>query len=101
MSLASSPAAKPTTISVFSFVMITSAVVLSVRTLPMTASVGMLTVTLTMLAAICFLIPSSLVAAELATTYPEDGGMFVWVRLPEGLNAQALRDKIREVCHEA
>ena len=75
----SESSSKPITISIFSFVMITSAVVLSVRTLPMTASVGMLTVTLTMLSALCFLVPSSLVAAELATTYPEDGGMFVWV----------------------
>ena len=45
----SESSSKPITISIFSFVMITSAVVLSVRTLPMTASVGMLTVTLTML----------------------------------------------------
>lgn len=70
----------PEKVGVFTFVMISAAVVMSVRTLPMTAVPGMMTIFLTLAAAICFMIPTSLVSAELATAYPEDGGIFVWVR---------------------
>ncbi|MGF1735296.1 amino acid permease [Photobacterium satsumensis] len=70
----------PAKIGVFSFVMITAAVVMSVRTLPMTAQPGMMTIFFTLAAAICFMIPTALVSAELATAWPEDGGIFIWVR---------------------
>ena len=59
----------PAKIGVFSFVMITAAVVMSVRTLPMTAQPGMMTIFLTLAAAICFMIPTALVSAELATAW--------------------------------
>lgn len=67
-------------IGVFTFVMITSAVVISVRTLPMTAQPGLMTIFLTMAAALLFLVPTALVAAELTTAWPQDGGIFIWVR---------------------
>jgi glutamate:GABA antiporter len=67
-------------IGVSTFVMITAAVVVSVRTLPMTAQPGMMTIFLTLAAALLFLVPTALVAAELATAWPQDGGIFIWVR---------------------
>ncbi|WP_052370537.1 amino acid permease [Chromobacterium haemolyticum] len=70
----------PPKISVFAFVMITAAVVVSVRTLPMTAQPGMMTIFLTLAAALLFLVPTALVSAELATAWPQDGGLFIWVR---------------------
>ncbi|WP_420897136.1 hypothetical protein, partial [Chromobacterium haemolyticum] len=63
----------PPKISVFAFVMITAAVVVSVRTLPMTAQPGMMTIFLTLAAALLFLVPTALVSAELATAWPQDG----------------------------
>lgn len=80
MASSNSAPAKSAKIGVFSFVMITAAVVMSVRTLPMTAQPGMMTIFLTLAAAICFMIPTALVSAELATAWPEDGGIFIWVR---------------------
>ncbi len=74
-------------IGVFSFVMITAAVVMSVRTLPMTAQPGMMTIFFTLAAAIFFMIPTALVSAELATAWPEDGGIYVWVREAFGQRA--------------
>lgn len=70
----------PAKIGVFSFVMITAAVVMSVRTLPMTAQPGMMTIFFTLAAAIFFMIPTALVSAELATAWPQDGGIFIWVK---------------------
>ncbi|AJK48702.1 APC family permease [Burkholderia plantarii] len=70
----------PAKIGVFTFVMITAAVVVSVRTLPMTAQPGMTTLFLTLASALLFLVPTALVSAELATAWPQDGGIFIWVR---------------------
>jgi glutamate:GABA antiporter len=39
-----------------------------------------MTIFLTLAAALLFLVPTALVAAELATAWPQDGGIFIWVR---------------------
>ncbi|GGY11560.1 transporter [Paludibacterium paludis] len=46
----------------------------------MTAQPGLMTIFLTLAAALLFLVPTALVAAELATAWPQDGGIFIWVR---------------------
>ena len=53
--------------------------VVSLRFLPSEAVYGLSSVFYFAFAAIVFLIPMSLVAAELATTYPQKGGVFRWV----------------------
>lgn len=53
--------------------------VVSLRFLPSEAVYGLSSVFYFAFAAIMFLIPMSLVAAELATTYPQKGGVFRWV----------------------
>ena len=53
--------------------------VVSLRFLPSEAEYGLGSIFFFAFAAIVFLIPMALVAAELATTYPEKGGVFRWV----------------------
>jgi amino acid transporter len=74
-------------LSVFSLVMINVIAVDSIRTLPMAASFGFSLVTLYIIAALTFFIPTALITAELATTWPAKGGMYTWVKLAFGPKA--------------
>jgi glutamate:GABA antiporter len=67
-------------LSVFSLVMINVIAVDSLRTLPISAKLGLPLVFYYIIAAFAFFIPVALVAAELATAYPNTGGIYVWVR---------------------
>lgn len=67
-------------LGVFSLAMMTAMSVDSVRNLPATALFGSSLIFFFMVGAICFLIPCALVAAELASTCTEDGGVYVWVK---------------------
>lgn len=74
-------------LTVFSLVMINVIAVDSVRTLPITAKLGLSLVSYYVLAAFIFFIPVALVAAELATAYPQTGGLYIWVREAFGRRA--------------
>lgn len=74
-------------LSVFSLVMINVIAVDSLRTLPLTAKLGLSLVSYYSIAAIMFFVPVALVAAELATAFPETGGIYVWVREAFGRRA--------------
>ena len=74
-------------LSVFSLVMINVIAVDSLRTLPMSAKLGYSLISYYMIAAFAFFIPIALVAAELATAYPDTGGLYVWVREAFGRRA--------------
>ncbi|KTD73244.1 APC family permease [Legionella tucsonensis] len=74
-------------LSVFSLVMINVIAVDSLRTLPISAKLGLTLISYYIVAAFAFFIPVSLVAAELATAYPETGGIYVWVREAFGKRA--------------
>lgn len=67
-------------LGVFSLAMMTAMSVDSVRNLPASALFGSSLIFFFMLAAIGFLIPTALVAAELASTSVENGGVYVWVK---------------------
>jgi len=54
--------------------------ILSIRNWPVSAEYGLSSLLLLLAAAFAFLIPVSLVAAELATGWPQKGGIFVWVK---------------------
>lgn len=71
---------KGRTLSVFALVMINIIAVDSLRTLPISAEYGFSLVFFYLLAGIAFFIPVSLIAAELATGWPETGGLYVWVK---------------------
>ncbi len=68
------------TISVFTMSMITVAAVLSLRNLPTMADYGWAIIFYIVAACICFFVPSALVSAELASTFPQDGGVYLWVK---------------------
>ena len=74
-------------LSVFSLVMINVIAVDSLRTLPITAKLGLTLVSYYLVAAFAFFIPVALVAAELATAYPNTGGIYIWVREAFGRRA--------------
>lgn len=59
--------------------MINVAAIASLRSLPIAASYGFSIIFLYILGALLFLIPSALVSAELATSFHETGGVFLWV----------------------
>lgn len=69
---------KPLTI--LSLVAINVIAIDSLRGLPFSAEYGFSAVFYYLLAAITFFIPVSLISAELATAWPETGGLYVWVR---------------------
>lgn len=67
-------------LTTFSLVMINVIAVDSLRTLPISAEYGFSLIFYYLLAAILFFIPTALIAAELATAWPQTGGIYVWVR---------------------
>lgn len=74
-------------LSVFSLVMINIIAVDSLRSLPIGAEYGFTIVFFYILGGLLFLIPTALVAAELATGWPETGGIYVWLREAFGKKA--------------
>lgn len=71
---------KSKNLGVFALVMINIIAVDNVRSLPFSATYGFSLVFYYLIAAIIFFIPIALVAAELATGWPNRGGIYVWVR---------------------
>ena len=67
-------------ISLFSLVLLVVAGIDSIRNLPATAIFGSSLIFFFLFSAVIFLIPISLIAAELSSRYPEQGGVFHWVR---------------------
>jgi amino acid transporter len=67
-------------LSLLTFTLITGAALLQTRDYPTMAVTGWNTIVFNFLAAIMFLIPCALVAAELATGWPGEGGVYTWVK---------------------
>jgi amino acid transporter len=67
-------------ISLFSLVFLIVAAIDSIRNLPAQALFGSSLIFFFVLSALLFLIPISLLSAELSSRYPEEGGIFHWVR---------------------
>ena len=71
-------------IGFFSLAMINVAAVFSLRNAPGMADYGFALVFYLIFACLFFFIPSALVSAELAATYPEKGGVYLWVKKAYG-----------------
>ncbi len=71
--------AKKGGISIFALAMLNIVAVVSLRGLPAEAEYGLSSIFYYIFAAVVFLVPVSLVAAELATGWSEKGGVFRWV----------------------
>jgi amino acid transporter len=67
-------------LGLFALVMINVAAVLSIRNFPSMAVYGWSCIGWYILGAVMFLIPISLAGAELATGWPEGGGIYAWVK---------------------
>ncbi|MCB1118146.1 MAG: amino acid permease, partial [Chlamydiia bacterium] len=67
-------------LKVFALAMINVAAICSIKNWPLTAEYGFSSLFFFLVSALAFFIPVSLVAAELATGWPERGGVFVWVK---------------------
>jgi len=66
-------------LSIATMAMINVAAVVSLRGLAAEAEYGLASIFYYVFAAVCFLIPVSLVSAEMATGWPQKGGVFRWV----------------------
>ncbi len=71
-------------LGIFGLAMINVIAVDSLRSLPAGAEYGLSLIFFYLLAAICFFIPTALVTAELATAWPNTGGVYIWVRTAFG-----------------
>jgi len=69
----------PKKISLISLILLIVAAIDSIRNLPASALFGSALIFFFIFSAIVFLIPTSLVAAELSATFPEKGGVYHWV----------------------
>ncbi len=72
-------------LSTLSLVMINIIAVDNLRSLSISATYGLSLFSFYLLAALLFFIPSILVTAELATAWPNTGGVYIWVREAFGL----------------
>lgn len=72
------------TLTVFALVMITTGIITSIHGAPSMAYYGFSLVFIYLIVAVVFLVPSALISAELATGWPEDGGVYVWVKTAFG-----------------
>ena len=70
---------KPVVITMMAFAIMNFMTVVSLRGLPAQAEYGLVSIFYYVFAAVVFLIPTALVAAELASTFPKQGGVFRWV----------------------
>ena len=71
---------KKSSMSISTMALLTVAAVLSLRNLPSEAEYGYSVIFYITMAAICFFVPSALVSAELASTWPQEGGVYLWVK---------------------
>ena len=67
-------------LTTFSLTMLTVGSVDSIRNLPATALFGSQLIAFFILGALFFLIPTALVSAELASGWPKQGGIYIWVK---------------------
>lgn len=68
------------TINVFVLAMLSMAVVISLRNLPLTAEYGFSSIFFYLISVLFFMLPYAFVSAELASGWPKAGGVYIWVR---------------------
>ncbi len=70
----------------FTLSMLSVSAIISLRNLPTTALLGTQSITFFLIAALCFFIPVALACAELASGWPKEGGVYLWVEEAFGPN---------------
>jgi len=74
-------------LGIFALSMINVSAIISLRNLPLMASHGLSSLFFYAVAGILFFIPCALVCAELATGWPDRGGIYAWAKAGFGENA--------------
>lgn len=69
----------PKFLGTFTLSMLFVSAIISLRNLPTTALLGTQTITFFLAAALCFFVPVALACAELASGWPKEGGVYLWV----------------------
>lgn len=67
-------------ITIFVLAMINVSAICSIKNWPLTAEYGFASLFFYLIAAVGFFIPVAFVSAELASTYPKNGGVYAWVK---------------------
>lgn len=67
-------------LSIFVLAMLNVSIMASLRNLPLVAEFGLSAIFYFFIVALFFLIPCALISAELATGWPKEGGIYIWVR---------------------
>ena len=75
---------------IFDMIFITIAAVIGIDTLGAVSSSGAQVLTWLLISAVTFLLPYGLLTAELGTTFPQEGGVYVWCKLAGGRYFAAL-----------
>lgn len=70
----------------FQLIMVSLSAVISLKSLPLFADAGLSLVFFLTIAMICFFIPVSLSIAELSSTWPSEGGCYLWIKKAYGEN---------------
>lgn len=70
----------PKVLGLADLVLFTVSAILLLDTLAASASIGLSSLFWWLFLGVIFLIPMGLITAELATAYPEEGGLYVWIR---------------------
>ncbi|MDR1401776.1 MAG: APC family permease [Puniceicoccales bacterium] len=89
-----STAVSKKSLGIFALTMINFAAIMNLRNLPLLSFYGLGMITFYLIAALFFFIPGALISAELASIFPEEGGLFLWVSHAIGTRTAFLCDWI-------
>ncbi|WP_218921366.1 APC family permease [Bacillus massilinigeriensis] len=67
-------------LGIWDLILFTFCAVFIVDTVPASAAIGVSSITWWIIMAVMFFLPYGLITAELGSTYPEQGGVYVWVK---------------------
>ncbi|MGA2529604.1 MAG: amino acid permease [Acidimicrobiales bacterium] len=71
---------QPRTMGIFSMTLFAVSAMITLDTVAISSALGVESITLFILFAVIFFVPYGLVTAELGSGWPEEGGIYVWVR---------------------
>jgi amino acid transporter len=71
---------QPRTMGIFSMTLFAVSAMITLDTVAISSALGVESITLFVLFAVIFFVPYGLVTAELGSAWPEEGGIYVWVR---------------------
>ena len=71
-------------IGIFQLIMLSLSAVVSLKSLPIFAEVGLSLILFLIIAMICFFIPLTMAIAELSSTWPSKGGCYFWIKKAYG-----------------